>query len=186
MVKLKRIAAGIVLVLSVLYPLAVYWGIQYLTPRAIGSVLLILLILRYVITRPSTSSDKTLLLIGVIFCQIVIWQNSSLTLLFYPAIINFSLFSFFFLSLYFPPPVIERLARLQHPDLPDTGVRYTRQVTRVWCIFFMLNALISLWISLYGSLEQWSLYNGLIAYLLMGLLMTIEYIIRIRTQAHVR
>ena len=31
---------------------------------------------------------------------------------------------------------IERIARLQHPDLPPEGVVYTRRVTQIWCVFF--------------------------------------------------
>ncbi len=33
--------------------------------------------------------------------------------------------------------LVERLARLQEPELPDSGVRYTRTVTKVWCGFFL-------------------------------------------------
>src|SRR2546423_11913745 len=36
-------------------------------------------------------------------------------------------------SLFRPPTVVERLARLRNPELPAAGVRYTRQVTQVWC-----------------------------------------------------
>jgi uncharacterized membrane protein len=85
-------------------------------------------------------------------------------------------------SLFYPPSVVERLARLQQPDLTPQGIRYTRRVTQVWCGFFIINGSIALVTALWSSFEWWSLYNGLIAYLLMGLLFAGEYLIRRRTQ----
>lgn len=80
--------------------------------------------------------------------------------------------------------MIERLARLQQPDLPAKGVLYTRRVTQVWCGFFIINGSIAFITAVWASFELWSLYNGLIAYLLMALLFAGEYLIRIRTQTH--
>ena len=82
--------------------------------------------------------------------------------------------------------MIERLARLQHPDLPPEGVIYTRRVTQVWCAFFIINGAMALSTALWASLEIWSLYNGLIAYVLMGGLFAAEYLVRMKTQKHVR
>jgi len=96
------------------------------------------------------------------------------------------LFIVFFSSLFSSQPIIERLARLQHPNLPDQGIRYTRNVTIIWAIFFIINGVAATITALWCSFASWSLYNGLIAYLLMGLLMGSEYLVRIRTQAHVR
>ena len=64
------------------------------------------------------------------------------------------------------------------PDLPEAGVRYTRTVTWVWCGFFAVNAGIALWTALATSLETWALYNGLISYGLMGLLLGGELLVR--------
>jgi len=111
-------------------------------------------------------------------------MNNSISLLFYPVLISFSLLMIFVTSLFFPPPIIERLARLQHPNLPEQGIRYTRRVTQVWCMFFLINSCISLLTALWCSFAIWSLYNGFISYLLMGSVMRIEYLVRIKTQAH--
>lgn len=74
--------------------------------------------------------------------------------------------------------MIERFARLHEPDLPESGVRYTRKVTFVWCAFFILNGAAALWTALQASLELWALYNGLIAYVLMGALLGGEFLVR--------
>ncbi|MNJ71634.1 hypothetical protein D3C77_682010 [compost metagenome] len=78
--------------------------------------------------------------------------------------------------------LVERLARLTDPDLPPAGVRYTRTVTRVWCGFFVLNGTLAAATIWHGDLALWSLYNGLVSYLLMGLLMGAEYLVRLRVK----
>ena len=93
------------------------------------------------------------------------------------------LLAVFAISLRYPPSAIERLARLQEPDLPESGVRYTRRVTQVWCGFFIVNGSIALATVLWASDAAWALYNGLIAYLLMGLLFAAEWLVRRRVRA---
>jgi uncharacterized membrane protein len=51
-------------------------------------------------------------------------------------------------------------------------------VTQVWCIFFAVNGALALVTALWASAATWSLYNGVIAYLLMGLLFAGEYGVR--------
>ena len=123
---------------------------------------------------------------GVIYCAFAVWNNNLITLRFYPVLISLGLFIIFAGSLFFPPPIIERLARIQHPDLPQQGVIYTRKVTWIWCVFFVINGLIAASTAVWSSFACWSLYNGLISYLLIAVLMGVEYLVRIRTQEHVR
>ena len=52
--------------------------------------------------------------------------------------------------------------------------------------FFIVNGSIALVTALWSSFEIWSLYNGFIAYLIMGLLLVGEYIVRMRTQKYAR
>ena len=83
-------------------------------------------------------------------------------------------------SLWTTMPIVERLARLREPNLPPSGVRYTRVVTRVWCGFFILNGGIALFTALRGDMRLWTLWNGMIAYILMGALMATEWLVRQR------
>ncbi|MBP2670216.1 MAG: hypothetical protein H6Q85_282, partial [candidate division NC10 bacterium] len=76
--------------------------------------------------------------------------------------------------------VAERIARLGYPDLPIEIVTYTRKVTQAWCVFFGANALTALWTAVWGSDEVWFYYNGIIAYLLAGLMFTGEWLLRRR------
>lgn len=101
----------------------------------------------------------------------------------WPVIVNLALLVVFAWSLRHPPSLIERLARRQEPDLPPRGVRYTRRVTQVWCLFFLMNGSIALWTALYADLRLWSLYNGGIAYFLGATLFAVEWSIRQRVRS---
>jgi uncharacterized membrane protein len=172
--------------LTMFYPFAVYFGTRYLEPWKIASVLLVLLGIRLIASYSVKHWSYPLLMMGMVYCGFAIWSNELLTLRFYPAIANAAMLLLFSWTLLSPPSLIERIARIQHPDLPPEGIVYTRRVTQVWCAFFIVNGSIAFATALWGSFELWSLYNGLIAYLLMGILFVGEYIIRIKTQKHVR
>lgn len=165
-----------------LYPLAAYLGIQVMVPWKISAALLVVLMVRFCLFPADRQWSRALIGIGVLYCVFAIWHNSELSLRLYPVWVNFCLFLLFAISLAYPPPVIERLARLQHPDLSVQGAVYTRKVTQVWCVFFIINGLIAAGTALWADFFWWGLYNGFIAYVLIGLLMGVEYLIRIRVQ----
>ncbi|MEY4720234.1 MAG: hypothetical protein RL563_2852 [Pseudomonadota bacterium] len=170
----------VVLVLTVIYPFAVYFGVNYTAPRVIAIFLAIILLLRLFI---GDSKNRFLILACLFYAGIMAWDNQTLALRFYPVVVNAFMLLIFGTSLIYPPTVIERLARIQKPDLPPSGIIYTRRVTQVWCVFFLLNGSIALVTALWSSFEIWTLYNGLIAYVLIGLLLGGEYWVRLRTQA---
>lgn len=183
---MRRVFNGVIAILTLLYPIAVYYGIRYVDPWQMASLLALLLCLRQLNGPAQDRGGQWLFIVAVLYCVFAVWNNDLMTLRFYPALINLGLLAVFAASLYFPPPLIERLARLQHPDLPSKAVLYTRRVTQIWCGFFLLNGMLALATALWCSFSCWSLYNGLIAYVLMGLLMAVEYWVRVRTQEHVR
>lgn len=101
----------------------------------------------------------------------------------YPVAVNAIMLATFTFSLWQGPPVIERIARLKEPDLPPSGVRYTRKVTQAWCVFFLVNGAIAAWTAYYASLAVWTLYNGAISYVLMALMFVIEWCCRRRLRS---
>jgi uncharacterized membrane protein len=177
---------SIIGLLTLLYPFIVYFGTQYLEPWKIAGILIILLCIRLLASVAVKHWSSPLFLIGILYFSFAIWSDRLFTLRFYPVIANLAVLLLFSWSLYSPPSLIERIARIQHPNLPPEGVVYTRRVTQVWCLFFVINGSIALVTALWASFEIWSLYNGLIAYLLMGILFAGEYIIRMKTQKHAR
>jgi uncharacterized membrane protein len=171
---------------TLLYPFVVYFGTRYAEPWQIASAMCILLLLRLMASDARQRANQLLFMAGILYCGFAIWNNKQISLLYYPAVVNAVLLLLFSWSLAFPPSAIERIARLQHPDLPLEGVIYTQRVTQVWCGFFIVNGSIAFATAMWASVELWSLYNGFIAYLLMGLLFAGEYIIRQKTQKYVR
>jgi uncharacterized membrane protein len=96
----------------------------------------------------------------------------------YPAFMNAAMLLAFAQTLISPPSMIERFARLVEPDLPESGVRYTRAVTWIWVGFFIVNGAIAGYTAVYSSWETWTLYNGVVAYVAMGALFLGEFLVR--------
>lgn len=124
-----------------------------------------------------------LALLGVWSGLLQRWLALDLAAKAYPVAVNLGLLASFGWSLWQGPPVVERLARLREPELPPHAVRYTRRVTQVWCVFFIVNAGLSLATALWCSQAVWALYNGAIAYGLMGTLFAVEWWVRRRVRA---
>jgi uncharacterized membrane protein len=129
---------AVLVVMTLCYPAAVYFGIEYLEPKYFALILLSLFGLRYLITVKTATTNVALALFVVvtIFAGWAFVSNSEPLLLFYPVIVNVVLLAAFAWSLAFPPSVIERLARITDPNLPPGAVAYTRRVTVAWCFFF--------------------------------------------------
>jgi uncharacterized membrane protein len=165
--------------LTILYPFVVYLTLGHLEPRILALILLVVYGTRYLLGRSTAPSYAAWLFAAIAsFAVFVFATGSQATLYYYPVLINLILFVLFGYSLVYPPSVIERIARLREPDLPASGVAYTRKVTLAWLVFFLLNGTIALATALRGDVAVWSLYNGFIAYMLMGLLFLIEFLIR--------
>ncbi len=92
----------------------------------------------------------------------------------YPVLVSFSMASMFVWSIYYPPTLIERFARLTNPNLDDDVVKYTKKVTIVWASFCFLNAAVSSF-TIFLDAKSWTLYNGCISYVLMGFLFILEF-----------
>lgn len=77
-------------------------------------------------------------------------------------------------------PMIERFARLREPALTPAQQAWCRRWTWIWCLFFVGNGGTALLLALQQQLQWWAIYNGLIAYLLIGALLLTEWLLRRR------
>lgn len=173
-----RVATAVAWLATVLYPLAIWLGLARFEPRWLGMFLLLVALVRAIASREVVwwfAAAGALVLVIVAFVS-----NDGLPLKLYPVLVNTALLCVFAISLWKPPTVIERLARLRHPDLPPEGVRWVANVTRAWCVFFAVNGGIALWTALAASDAAWALYNGAIAYLLIGAMLGGEWLLRPR------
>lgn len=180
-----RLAFAIVIIA---YPILVYFGLDYLDARVIAVILILMAVARLILAKringgaaampQSNWIIATLLLVGVL----AMVTNSALLLQYYPVCMNALMLALFFTSLIRPPSIIERIARMSTPDLPEAGVAYTRKVTMVWCGFFVFNGTMALYTVLGTGIGFWALYNGIISYALMGVLFAGEYLVRRNVQ----
>jgi len=167
------------------YPVVIFFGIQYLQPRYVAMLLALLLIMRWRNEAKSLLSGMSQIYFAIFTVLLLVIMLTTITnnetlLRLYPALVNGGMLFIFGYSLKSPPSMIERFARLHEPTLTAAGVRYTRQVTQVWCGFFVLNGCMAVFTALYASRETWSLYNGFIAYILMGVMFAGEWLVRRR------
>lgn len=175
--------------LFVLYPFLVYFGLQEFQPRVIAGFLLVLMVFRFLLTKDAKNgqSDSGMSLYWFATAALVIvvtfLTGKKLGLFLYPLLVNLAFFTFFTISLYHPPTIIERIARCQRKEFPERAVIYTRKVTQAWCVFFGLNGSLSL-MSIFHSETWWMIYNGFISYLLIGLMLAGEYLVRLRVMKH--
>lgn len=179
---MRQLLTALSAVVLLAYPFAVYFGIDKYGLSLVGILLIAALVVRVLtaqrsrvkelkqVAQISALTGITLVSLGLLFKQ-----HGWLT--FYPVVVNLCMLILFASSLKQPQTLIERLARLQEPDLPASGVRYTRSVTKVWCGFFVINGFVALY-TCFQPLEVWTLYNGFISYLLAGSLFVIEWIVR--------
>lgn len=169
------------IILSLAYPLAVYLMLGRFEPRWLAGLLCALALLRAVSSR-----ERLWWWVALATGALAAWAslaNAALPLKLYPVLVNLALLLLFGLSLRFGPPLVERMARLREPTLPPAAVAYTRRVTQVWCGFFVLNGSLALLTALYASERVWALYNGVIAYVLIGALFAGEWLLRQRVKA---
>ncbi|WP_226643739.1 hypothetical protein [Microbulbifer variabilis] len=180
---MSRFAQLILVIILTLYPFAIYLGIEYLSLGSILILMLIVAILRVLIGSAKKTIGTKLLALALALAVGISWlRDDPAGLLWYPVLCNLILFSVFFYSLKQPQTLVERLARLMEPDLPPEGVLYTRKVTKAWCLFFLLNGGLALATVINGNMKLWTIYNGLVSYVLMGIMMSCEWILRRRIQ----
>jgi uncharacterized membrane protein len=166
------------------YPLLVYAGLELLEPRSLALGLAAAVALRGVSRwrQPRWQelrrlAPPALLLLAALLAS-ALW-NDPRGLFLAPVLANGALLLAFGRTLVGGgPTLVESLARLQVPDLPADEVRYCRGVTWLWCGFFAVNGSVALLLALGGDRETWALYNGVIAYALVGLLFAVEFTVR--------
>ncbi|KEO50396.1 putative membrane protein [Thalassospira sp. MBR-102] len=175
----KRIAALLLGVLGVTYPVLVYFGLSAFSPQFILIGLLIVVLLRavtFAVQKRYGPAGLAVLVAGIVAAGGL--ASELLAIRFYPVIVSLTMGAVFTVTLFTDRPMVERLARLKMPDLDDYSIAYTRKLTKVWIGFFAVNAMIATWTALYASMEIWTLYNGFLSYLLIGILFIGEWPVR--------
>lgn len=174
----RQLLSRILSALGVLYPVLVLVGLRYLPPAAIVGALSAVLALR--LALGNRGSAEIVLGIAVAISVALLGVSPMLAIRLHPVLMSLGFAALFLHSLWSPPVMIERFARLAEPDLPEAARPYLRKVTIAWILFLLANAAVAAWTVLYGTIGQWTLYNGFISYLLMGVMFGGEYLVRQR------
>jgi len=189
--RFPQVSKAFFAIAAVLYPAFVfYFLVVRKTPLRLFSLFIAAFALVAFITRTSSSKGKaggnsfvwtSLLLLAVgLVCFIT---GSALILKLYPLLMNILFLAAFGITCLSPPNMIFRFAIMQdrsiRGSLSEKRVEsYCRKVTKAWCGFFMVNGSIAAWTIFSGSDVLWSVYNGGISYILIGIFFVGELIIR--------
>ena len=130
--------------------------------------------------RPFVSS--ALFIAAGLFCFMT---QKTIFLKLYSVAISLIFLAAFGSTLFSAPSMVFRLATLMDKTIKGSSWEkqvegYCYKVTVVWCCFFILNGSVSVWTAFFASDRAWSIYNGGISYVLMGLLFAVEFIVRRR------
>lgn len=175
---MRAVIATALLLAGVAYPFLAHASLEHGAARWILLPLAALWLARALTNRQRTAGGWMLPAIVMAFCLFIAWMDDARWLRAYPVLVNGAMLAVFASSLRRGMPIVERFARLRHPHLPPHAVAYTRRVTQVWAGFFACNGLVSAALSLWAPWHWWTLYNGMISYVLIGLLMAGEWLVR--------
>lgn len=161
---------------SIAYPLLWYYGRGHGAFFWLAAVMCGLWLVRAAVQKTRAQRGVSLLL-AVFFAAVILFRRPD-SMYWYPVAVNLLMLAVFGASLFSGQSAVERLARLQNPELPPEGVHYTRRVTQIWCGFFILNAAIAGLLAASGKQDWWAFYTGIVSYVLMGALLGGEWIYR--------
>lgn len=169
----------VVAAIAAVYPFLIYFGLSQYGIRPLALFLLVVLCLRVLLWQQFSHREKVILLgLIVLLCGFAAWLQSEALLRYYPVLMNLGFSLVFISSLFTEKPIIERLMSLVVQDFSEPALRYIRGLTLAWGIILLLNALVSFYTACCLSLQQWTIYNGAIVYLLFGLFTLGELVFR--------
>jgi len=181
--KVSGVAGGLAVVG---WPFAVWLALTYPQLRWLLPLLAVCFVLRLAALRGKTDAlsraAQGLAVVGAILTLASMGLREARLLMWYPVVVNVVMLALFGGSLLSRMPLVERLARWREGELSPAAVSYTRRVTQVWCGFFIINGTVAVWTCLHGNLHLWTLWNGMLSYLFMGLLFAVEWVVRQRVK----
>lgn len=143
--RMKVLLAIVLGIISVAYPILVYFGIQHVSPAVFSLVLLGLALARFFIAKDRLDvSQLGLLLLVVPFSLGLLITNSEYLLKLYPAVVSLGMSILFGASLWQDESFIERMARLGGKEITPRAKRYTRRLTLLWAFLLLFNVVVVL------------------------------------------
>ncbi len=174
------VAAGAILL--VVYPLASTWVVERFGVRAAAIALAAIVAPAFAFagqrvaaafgTRAPASIGPLLVTLAAAV------TGDRLFLRLVPAAVYLVLFELFRASLHGPMSMIEIGARFMEPYAPEFISSYCRKLTRMWCGFFVVNAIVIAVLAIFSPHSWWRAYTGWIIYAVLAVLSVIEFLVR--------
>ncbi len=179
MTKFPTVLFAIIGIATVTYPFIVYTSLNQIGPASLSIVLFCLLLAR-VVLRGEYDKPEQFAQLGLVgsLCLLAAWRDSELILRYYPVAMSLAFSLFFAISLRAETTLVERFARMFVDDIEQHQRDYMRGLTVLWSLLLLFNAAIAAYTACCLSLAHWTLYNGLLAYLLFGVFTLAELINR--------
>jgi uncharacterized membrane protein len=185
------IAAVLLGTVVVAYPLFVWIGLSQGSPRFVAAILLCVVapIAAIRMRRSQRAAMRGLAAVPLATVSCLVLSaalDAEGFMLAVPVLINAIFLAVFGWSLRSGAmPMVERFARLQEPHLPPEKQAWCRLWTVLWSVFFVANGSTALVLALLVVADAaprawWATYNGLIAYVLMGVMFASEWTMRRR------
>jgi len=158
------------------YPFLTY--LAYVGQQRSVALLLLGCALIYLCARTLAGKKRiaSILALAVLCVLAAFVPQASVPFFLLPILINLLLAWFFARTLAAGrEALITRFARLGHQPMPDEVVKYTRQLTWVWTIFFLVMAAVSAGLVAIQAHAAWAWFTAVGSYLCIGLLFALEY-----------
>lgn len=170
------------LLLTLSYPPAVHFALLSEQSHWALWILAAVSLSQLLVAAPNFAQHKLTVIapaLILLICLVGMVKGSMLALYLPPFIIQCGLLWLFAGSLRAGrEPLITRIARVVFQQQDEATLRYTRNVTRLWTLFFCALLVETLLLTLFAPLEVWSLFANIINYLLIVLLFSAEFIYR--------
>lgn len=176
---MRALLIFIVSLVTLAYPVIVYFGVQRLSPAFFAVVLLALAAMKFVTAKDKKDLSQVLiLLLAIAFSVALALTNAEILLRLYPVVISLGVALMFAFSLWQEETTIERMARLAGEVITPQAKFYIRRLTLVWVALLLANAAVALYLALYGSMGQWAFYCGFLSYVIFGCVFGLELVYR--------
>lgn len=161
----------LMLLAAVAYPIAVFFALQHgFSVRMMGIVLICAVLIGI-----AQSKNLWIGICGILLAGLSFISNQGIFLKLYPVLMNVGVCAIFAISLR-GTPMIQRFVQKIQNEITPKMIEHARLATIAWVIFLAINTLISL-VTVFMSDFVWTVYNGLISYGLIGLMILVEYVI---------
>lgn len=155
------------------YPFVVFFMPEYI--KILALILACLFLVRIFLQKDKILKFSDICYM-ILFGFIAIFDSKKLAL-FYPILVNILCFIIFFSSL-FKEPLITKFAKIKDKNLSQKAIIYTKNLTKIWCYFFVINGGICAILACLENKIFWLYYCGVISYILIFMLLFGEIIYR--------